>query len=116
MSTRTEQLGPRGSKRGKLLKIWTPEDKMFWAQQGHAIANLNLWISVPSLFLAFAVWQLWSAVAVNLNASDSVSPPTSCSGWPRRRPCPAPRCASSIPSWCRSSAGGAGPRFPLLRC
>jgi NNP family nitrate/nitrite transporter-like MFS transporter len=59
---------PAGGRRGKLLTIWTPEDKAFWVQQGQAIANLNLWISVPALFLAFAVWQLWSVVAVNLNA------------------------------------------------
>jgi MFS transporter, NNP family, nitrate/nitrite transporter len=52
----------------KLLTVWTPEDKAFWGQQGRAIANINLWISVPSLFLAFAVWQLWSVVAVNLPA------------------------------------------------
>ena len=53
---------------GRLLTIWTPEDKAFWEQEGKAIANLNLWISVPALFLAFAVWQLWSVVAVNLPA------------------------------------------------
>ncbi len=53
---------------GKTLTIWTPEDKEFWVRQGQAIANLNLWISVPALFLAFAVWQLWSVVAVNLPA------------------------------------------------
>ena len=53
---------------GKTLAVWTPEDKAFWQQQGKAIATINLWISVPSLFLAFAVWQLWSAVAVNLPA------------------------------------------------
>ena len=60
--------GKPAARRGKLLTIWTPEDKAFWEQQGQAIANLNLWISVPRLFLAFAVWQLWSVVAVNLNA------------------------------------------------
>jgi len=53
---------------GSVLAVWTPEDKAFWAQQGQAIANINLWISVPCLFLDFAVWQLWSIVAVNLNA------------------------------------------------
>ncbi len=57
-----------GAKRRRLLTVWTPEDRQFWQQQGQAIANLNLWISVPALFLAFAVWQLWSVVAVNLNA------------------------------------------------
>jgi NNP family nitrate/nitrite transporter-like MFS transporter len=56
------------ARKGRILDIWNPEDKAFWAQQGEAIARLNLWISVPSLFLAFAVWQLWSVVAVNLNA------------------------------------------------
>ena len=51
---------------GRVLKIWTPEDKTFWAQQGQAIASRNLWISVPALFLAFAVWQLMSVIAVKL--------------------------------------------------
>ena len=55
------------AKRGRVLDIWNPEDKKFWEQEGEAIAKLNLWISVPALFLAFAVWQLWSVVAVNLN-------------------------------------------------
>jgi len=50
----------------RTLKVWTPEDKEFWANQGKAIANINLWVSIPALFLAFAVWQLWSVVAVNL--------------------------------------------------
>lgn len=55
-------------RKGRLLTIWTPEDKRFWEQEGEAVARLNLWISVPCLFLAFAVWQLWSVVAVNLPA------------------------------------------------
>jgi MFS transporter, NNP family, nitrate/nitrite transporter len=50
----------------RVLTIWTPEDKTFWARQGQAIATRNLWISVPALFLAFAVWQLMSVVAVKL--------------------------------------------------
>ena len=54
------------AKSGRILKIWTPEDKAFWAQEGQAIATRNLWISVPALFLAFAVWQLMSVVAVKL--------------------------------------------------
>lgn len=51
---------------GRTIKVWTPEDKEFWNNQGRAIANLNLWLSIPALFLAFAVWQMWSVVAVNL--------------------------------------------------
>jgi NNP family nitrate/nitrite transporter-like MFS transporter len=55
-----------GGVRGRVLTIWTPEDKKFWEQEGQAIATRNLWISVPALFLAFAVWQLMSVVAVKL--------------------------------------------------
>jgi NNP family nitrate/nitrite transporter-like MFS transporter len=53
---------------GKTLTVWTPEDRAFWVREGQAIANLNLWISIPALFVAFAVWQLWSVVAVDLPA------------------------------------------------
>ncbi|VTU36146.1 Nitrite facilitator 1 [Variovorax sp. PBS-H4] len=58
---------PAGPARhGRVLSIWTPEDKDFWEREGQAIAKLNLWISVPALFLAFAIWQVWSVVAVGL--------------------------------------------------
>jgi len=53
---------------GHTLEIWTPEDKAFWEREGEAVAKLNLWISVPALFLAFAIWQVWSVVAVSLPA------------------------------------------------
>ena len=53
---------------GRVLHLWTPEDKAFWEREGEAVAKLNLWISVPALFLAFAVWQVWSVVAVGLPA------------------------------------------------
>jgi NNP family nitrate/nitrite transporter-like MFS transporter len=54
------------AKAGRTLTLWTPEDKVFWEREGEAIAKLNLWISVPALFLAFAIWQVWSVVAVSL--------------------------------------------------
>lgn len=50
-----------------LLKDWRPENKAFWENKGQAIARRNLWISVTCLLLAFCVWMLFSAVAVNLN-------------------------------------------------
>ena len=59
-------VGTTTARPGKLLTIWTPEDKKFWEREGEAIARINLWISVPCLFLAFVVWQLWSVIAVNL--------------------------------------------------
>ena len=61
MTTRT-----LGAQHGRTLDIWTPEDKAFWEREGEAVAKLNLWISVPALFLAFAIWQVWSVVAVSL--------------------------------------------------
>jgi NNP family nitrate/nitrite transporter-like MFS transporter len=63
MSTQAASTRP---KLGSVLHIWTPEDKAFWVREGSAIANLNLWISIPALLLAFAVWMVWSVVVVNL--------------------------------------------------
>lgn len=57
---------PASGRSGRLLTLWTPEDKSFWEREGEAVAKLNLWISVPALFLAFAIWQVWSVVAVSL--------------------------------------------------
>ena len=51
---------------GHVLVDWRPEDEGFWSSRGGAIARRNLWISIPALLLAFAVWMVWSAVVVNL--------------------------------------------------
>jgi len=51
---------------GPVITGWRPEDPAFWQQRGQRIASRNLWISVPCLLLAFCVWMLFSAVAVNL--------------------------------------------------
>lgn len=51
----------------RVISDWRPQDPLFWQQQGHSVASRNLWISVPCLLLAFCVWILFSAVAVNLN-------------------------------------------------
>ncbi len=50
-----------------VIQNWQPEDNEFWQQQGKRIACRNLSISVFCLLLAFCVWMLFSAVAVNLN-------------------------------------------------
>jgi MFS transporter, NNP family, nitrate/nitrite transporter len=49
------------------INYWNPEDEKFWSKEGKKHAKRNLWISVPSLMLAFIVWQIWSVVAVRLN-------------------------------------------------
>ncbi len=53
---------------GPVINDWRPEDATFWANGGKAIASRNLWISIPALLLAFAVWMVWSAVTVRLPA------------------------------------------------
>lgn len=50
----------------KVLSKWDVEDPKFWNQEGKRIARRNLFISIPALLLAFAVWQLWSVVVVYL--------------------------------------------------
>ena len=49
-----------------VIQHWNPEDATFWQRQGNSIANRNLWISIPALTLAFAVWMVWSVVVVKL--------------------------------------------------
>ncbi len=49
------------------ITYWNPEDETFWNSEGKKHAKRNLWISVPSLMLAFIVWQIWSVVAIRLN-------------------------------------------------
>jgi len=56
----------KATAQGRILERWEPENPTFWAQEGKGIANRNLWISIPCLLLAFAVWMVWSVVVVNL--------------------------------------------------
>jgi NNP family nitrate/nitrite transporter-like MFS transporter len=53
-------------KGGQVITDWRPEDEQFWKNGGKKVANRNLWISIPSLLLAFAIWIIWSAVIVRL--------------------------------------------------
>ena len=52
--------------RRRVLVDWRPDDETFWATTGRRIANRNLWLSMPALLLAFAVWVVWSVVVVEL--------------------------------------------------
>jgi NNP family nitrate/nitrite transporter-like MFS transporter len=52
-----------------VLEHWNPDDRAFWLASGRAVARRNLWLSVPALALAFAVWMLWSMVVVHLPAA-----------------------------------------------
>jgi len=45
---------------------WRPEDNDFWERTGKSIANRNLWISIPNLLCAFAVWLMWGIITVQM--------------------------------------------------
>ncbi len=51
---------------GRALRGWRPDDETFWQEKGRRIALRNLLISMPALFLSFAVWMVWSVVVVEL--------------------------------------------------
>lgn len=52
----------------RVIEDWRPEDASFWADKGRRIARRNLWLSIPALVLAFAVWMVWSVVIARLPA------------------------------------------------
>ncbi len=45
---------------------WRPEEDSFWEEKGKKIAFRNLWISIPCLLCAFAVWMYWSIITVQM--------------------------------------------------
>ncbi len=52
--------------KGSTLYNWNPEDDGFWQREGKAIANRNLWISIPCLLCGFAVWLYWGIITVQM--------------------------------------------------
>lgn len=48
------------------IEHWEIDNPSFWESTGKRIAIRNLIFSIFAEFLAFCVWQVWSAVAVNL--------------------------------------------------
>ncbi len=50
----------------KVLTDWRVEEDSFWQSTGRKIAKRNLWVSIPALFLSFAVWMVWSVVVAKL--------------------------------------------------
>jgi len=65
IGARLLQQGKHSSNRHCLTQ-WHPEDPAFWRAQGERIARRNLYISIPALLLAFAVWMVWSVVVAKL--------------------------------------------------
>ncbi len=48
------------------IKKWDVENQEFWDSTGKEIANRNLWISIPSLLVGFAVWLMWGIITVQM--------------------------------------------------
>jgi len=48
------------------LKEWNVENEEFWEKSGKQIASRNLWISIPSLLVGFAVWLYWGVITVQM--------------------------------------------------
>jgi len=48
------------------IEKWNVEDAQFWEQEGKHIANRNLWISIPSLLMGFAVWMMWGMITTQM--------------------------------------------------
>jgi len=48
------------------IKQWDVEDEQFWAATGKKVATRNLWISIPCLLCAFAIWLFWSIITVQM--------------------------------------------------
>ncbi len=45
---------------------WDVENEAFWETTGKKVATRNLWISIPSLLVGFAVWLYWSIITVQM--------------------------------------------------
>ncbi len=48
------------------ISKWDVENPDFWESTGKKIANRNLWISIPSLLVGFAVWIMWGIISVQM--------------------------------------------------
>ena len=67
MSTSTIVVPP-GTTGGRAdITDWRPEDEQFWESTGKHVAWRNLWLSVPALLCAFAVWGMWGIITVQMN-------------------------------------------------
>ena len=67
MSTSTIVVPP-GTAGGRAdIADWRPEDEQFWESTGKHVAWRNLWLSVPALLCAFAVWGMWGIITVQMN-------------------------------------------------
>ena len=68
MTTTTAPIVPPVPKSsGADIVDWRPEDPTFWETTGKRVAYRNLWLSVPALLCAFAVWGMWGIITVQMH-------------------------------------------------
>lgn len=48
------------------IENWDPENEDFWEREGKRVAYRNLWISIPSLLMGFAVWLMWGMISAQM--------------------------------------------------
>ncbi len=67
---------------GIQFDYWDPEDEEFWNQHGKKLAGRNLWISIPNLFLGFAIWMVWGVIITKMQGIHDANPDLySFKGW-----------------------------------
>lgn len=52
------------------MSDWRPDDPVFWAGTGRAVARRNLVFSIVAEHLGFTVWTLWSIVAAKTGSRE----------------------------------------------
>ena len=65
-------MGSRDPGAGVQFDFWDPEDEGFWEESGKRLANRNLWISIPNLFLGFAIWMVWGVIVTKIDRKSVV--------------------------------------------
>ncbi|MDP6659372.1 MAG: hypothetical protein QGH21_06545, partial [Candidatus Poseidoniia archaeon] len=67
---------------GTQFDYWDPENEVFWEKHGKKIATRNLWISIPNLFLGFAIWMVWGVIITKIQGIHDIDPSLfSFNGW-----------------------------------
>lgn len=68
MANSTASAAPVGDKTriNADIEHWDVESEDFWQREGKRIASRNLWISIPSLLMGFAIWLMWGMITTQM--------------------------------------------------
>ncbi|EMP55203.1 nitrate/nitrite antiporter [Marinobacter santoriniensis NKSG1] len=68
MARTAADAGPLGvkDKTNADIEHWDVENEDFWEREGKRVATRNLWISIPSLLIGFAVWLMWGMITTQM--------------------------------------------------